>query len=100
MSVAVTTSKGLFTPIIFGAHVKGIIEISKNMKDLAFKAKSGTLQPKEFQGGTITVSNLGMFGVTSFSAIVNPPQAAIIAIGNTRQQLIADTESTKGLVIL
>ncbi|KAF7989738.1 hypothetical protein HCN44_008412 [Aphidius gifuensis] len=88
VSVAVSTDSGLITPIVFGADWKGIVEISKDVKALAAKAREGKLQPQEFQGGTITVSNLGMFGVKNFSAIVNPPQSIILAIGTTETRLI------------
>lgn len=93
MSVAVSTESGLITPIVFGADWKGIAQISKDVKALAAKAREGKLQPQEFQGGTITVSNLGMFGIKQFSAIVNPPQSIILAIGTTESRLIpADNE--------
>ncbi|KAG5333133.1 ODP2 dehydrogenase, partial [Acromyrmex heyeri] len=88
VSVAVSTDSGLITPIVFGADVKGIIQISKDMKALAMKAREGKLKPHEFQGGTITVSNLGMFGIKNFSAIINPPQSIILAIGVTEARLI------------
>ncbi|KAG8037682.1 hypothetical protein G9C98_005893 [Cotesia typhae] len=93
VSVAVSTESGLITPIVFGADWKGIAQISKDVKALAAKAREGKLQPQEFQGGTITVSNLGMFGIKQFSAIVNPPQSIILAIGTTESRLIpADNE--------
>ncbi|XP_057326354.1 dihydrolipoyllysine-residue acetyltransferase component of pyruvate dehydrogenase complex, mitochondrial [Microplitis mediator] len=93
VSVAVSTESGLITPIVFGADWKGIAQISKDVKALAAKAREGKLQPQEFQGGTITVSNLGMFGIKQFSAIVNPPQSIILAIGTTENRLIpADNE--------
>ncbi|XP_017761478.1 PREDICTED: dihydrolipoyllysine-residue acetyltransferase component of pyruvate dehydrogenase complex, mitochondrial [Eufriesea mexicana] len=88
VSVAVSTDSGLITPIVFGADTKGIIQISKDVKALATKAREGKLQPQEFQGGTITLSNLGMFGVKNFSAIINPPQSIILAIGTTENRLI------------
>lgn len=88
MSVAVSTEAGLITPIVFGADWKGIIQISKEVKALAGKAREGKLQPHEFQGGTITVSNLGMFGIKNFAAIVNPPQSIILAVGTTENRLI------------
>jgi pyruvate dehydrogenase E2 component (dihydrolipoamide acetyltransferase) len=81
ISVAVAISDGLITPIIRKADQKGLAAISTEMKDLAARAKSGKLKPEEFQGGSFSISNLGMFGITSFSAIINPPQGAIIAIG-------------------
>lgn len=64
VSVAVSTDKGLITPIVFGADRKGVLEISQNVKELAAKARDNKLQPAEFQGGTISISNLGMFGMT------------------------------------
>lgn len=88
VSVAVSTDRGLITPIIFGADRKGLIEISKNMKALAIKARDGKLQPQEFQGGSISISNLGMFGVTHFSAIINPPQSVIVAVGTTQDRIV------------
>ncbi|XP_076669914.1 dihydrolipoamide S-acetyltransferase muc isoform X2 [Andrena cerasifolii] len=88
VSVAVSTENGLITPIVFGADTKGIVEISKDVKSLAGKARDGKLQPQEFQGGTITLSNLGMFGITSFSAIINPPQSIILAVGTTEPRLV------------
>lgn len=81
VSVAVATPAGLITPIIKDAANKTLKEISNEMKDLAMRAKDGKLKPVEFQGGTISVSNLGMFGIREFSAIINPPQGAILAIG-------------------
>ncbi|XP_014236797.1 dihydrolipoyllysine-residue acetyltransferase component of pyruvate dehydrogenase complex, mitochondrial isoform X2 [Trichogramma pretiosum] len=93
VSVAVSTENGLITPIVFGADVKGIAQISNDVKALAAKAREGKLQPQEFQGGTITVSNLGMFGIKNFSAIINPPQSIILAIGTTETRLVpADNE--------
>lgn len=96
VSVAVSTPTGLITPIIFRANSKGIITISKEVKELAAKAREGKLQPAEFQGGTISVSNLGMYGVTHFTAIINPPQCAILAVGGDQKRLIADDNSEKG----
>lgn len=88
VSVAVSTENGLITPIVFGADTKGIVQISKDVKALAAKAREGKLQPQEFQGGTITVSNLGMFGIKNFSAIINPPQSIILAVGTTEARLV------------
>lgn len=79
--VAVAIEGGLITPVIRAAETKGLIEISIQMKDLAARARAGKLKPEEFQGGTFCLSNLGMFGIKSFSAIINPPQACILAIG-------------------
>ncbi|XP_012218118.1 dihydrolipoyllysine-residue acetyltransferase component of pyruvate dehydrogenase complex, mitochondrial isoform X2 [Linepithema humile] len=88
VSVAVSTDSGLITPILFGADTKGIVQISKDVKALAAKAREGKLQPHEFQGGTITLSNLGMFGIKNFSAIINPPQSIILAVGTTEARLV------------
>jgi pyruvate dehydrogenase E2 component (dihydrolipoamide acetyltransferase) len=81
ISVAVATPNGLITPIIKKAETKGLKEISNEMKDLAGRARDGKLKPEEFQGGTFSISNLGMFGVKDFQAIINPPQACILAVG-------------------
>lgn len=86
--VAVSTTAGLITPIVFNAHIKGLIAISNDVKSLAEKARGGKLQPQEFQGGTFTISNLGMFGIKNFSAIINPPQACILAVGGSEQRLL------------
>jgi pyruvate dehydrogenase E2 component (dihydrolipoamide acetyltransferase) len=81
ISVAVATPNGLITPIIKAAETKTLPQISAEMKDLAARARDGKLKPAEFQGGTFSISNLGMFGITEFSAIINPPQACILAVG-------------------
>ncbi len=81
ISVAVAAPSGLITPIIRDAGRKGLAEISTEMKALANKAKDGKLQPHEFQGGTASLSNLGMFGTKQFDAVINPPQAMILAVG-------------------
>jgi pyruvate dehydrogenase E2 component (dihydrolipoamide acetyltransferase) len=81
ISVAVSIPDGLITPIIRKADQKGLASISREMKDLGARAKSGKLKPEEFQGGTFSISNLGMFGTKQFTAIINPPQAAILAVG-------------------
>lgn len=90
ISVAVQTDQGLITPIIKEADRKGLKEISENVKELAGKAKENTLAPEEFMGGTFTISNLGMFGINNFSAIVNPPQAAILAVGSSDTRVVPD----------
>jgi pyruvate dehydrogenase E2 component (dihydrolipoamide acetyltransferase) len=83
VSFAVAIEDGLITPVIFNAHAKTIHQISAEAKTLGAKAKAKKLQPNEFTGGTFCVSNLGMFGVHRFSAIINPPNAAILAVGTT-----------------
>ena len=81
ISVAVSIPDGLITPIVRHADRIGLAAISHAMKDLGARAKSGKLKPEEFQGGTFSISNLGMFGTKQFTAIINPPQAAILAVG-------------------
>ncbi|MES2158276.1 MAG: pyruvate dehydrogenase complex dihydrolipoamide acetyltransferase [Pseudomonadota bacterium] len=81
ISVAVSIPGGLITPIVTDAGAKGVAAISNAMKDLADRAKAGKLQPSEYQGGTASLSNMGMFGIKQFEAVINPPQAMIMAIG-------------------
>jgi pyruvate dehydrogenase E2 component (dihydrolipoamide acetyltransferase) len=82
MAMAVALDQGLITPVIRDIGSKGLAAISRESKDLASRAREGKLQPDEYQGGTITVSNMGMFGIESFTAIINPPQAAIVAVSS------------------
>ena len=82
MAMAVALDAGLITPVIRDIGSKGLATISRESKDLAARARDGKLKPEEYQGGTITVSNMGMFGVESFTAIINPPQAAIVAVSS------------------
>lgn len=84
ISVAVSTDTGLITPIVRAADRKPLSVISAEIADLAARARAGQLRPDEYQGGSFSVSNLGMFGVSEFSAIINPPQAAILAVGATQ----------------
>jgi pyruvate dehydrogenase E2 component (dihydrolipoamide acetyltransferase) len=86
ISVAVAAPSGLITPIIRDAGRKGLAEISTEMKALAAKARDGKLQPHEFQGGTASLSNLGMFGIRQFDAVINPPQGMILAVGAGEQR--------------
>ncbi|MES3042799.1 pyruvate dehydrogenase complex dihydrolipoamide acetyltransferase [Sphingomonas faeni] len=81
ISVAVSTPSGLITPIIVGADTASLSSISTQMKDLAGRARDGKLKPEEYQGGTASISNMGMFGITQFDAVINPPQAMILAVG-------------------
>jgi pyruvate dehydrogenase E2 component (dihydrolipoamide acetyltransferase) len=92
--VAVAIPDGLITPIVRNADQKGLGAISQEVKALVGKAKAGKLAPEEFQGGTFTISNLGMFGVDEFTAIINPPQAAILAVGGTSSELYLDKDGT------
>ena len=89
ISVAVATDRGLITPIVRNADLKGLAQIAIDMKDLAARAKVGKLKLEEFQGGGFTISNLGMFGVKDFAAIINPPQAMILAVGVGEERVVA-----------
>ena len=93
ISVAVSIPAGLITPIIVGADTKSVSAISTEMKDLASRAKEGKLQPQEYQGGTASLSNMGMFGIKQFEAVINPPQGMIMAIGagEKRPYVVNDT---------
>jgi pyruvate dehydrogenase E2 component (dihydrolipoamide acetyltransferase) len=86
--VAVATVNGLITPIVFNADKKGLTSIGFDVSSLAQKAKANKLQPHEFMGGTFTVSNLGMFGVKNFSAVINPPQSCILAVGGSEKRVV------------
>jgi pyruvate dehydrogenase E2 component (dihydrolipoamide acetyltransferase) len=88
ISVAVSIADGLITPIIRRADLKGLAAISNEMKDLAGRAKAGKLKPEEFQGGGFSISNMGMYGVSAFSAIINPPQSAILAVASGEQRAV------------
>lgn len=88
ISVAVAIKEGLITPIVKNADQKSLFEISEEMKELAHKAKAGTLKPEEFQGGSFSISNLGMYGIKQFSAIINPPQSCILSVGATREEAL------------
>ncbi len=81
ISVAVASPKGLITPIVTQADTRGLASISKIMKELIDKAREGKLQPQEYQGGTASLSNLGMYGIKQFDAVINPPQGMIMAVG-------------------
>src|SRR5262245_55346053 len=96
ISVAVATDRGLITPIVRSADMKGLAQIASEMKDLAARAKTGKLKLDEFQGGGFTISNLGMFGIDSFAAIINPPQAMILAVGKGEERAVV----RKGQVVV
>lgn len=89
IAVAVNTPAGLITPVIRNAHEKTVSALSKELRELANRAREGKLTPDEYRGGTFTVTNLGMFGVQQFYAIINPPQAAILAVGAAEERPIA-----------
>src|SRR5262245_16297194 len=88
VAVAVALEGGLITPVIRRAEVKSLSAISNEMKDMAARARARRLKPDEYQGGSSTVSNLGMYGVREFSAIINPPQATVLAVGAARRQAV------------
>jgi len=88
ISVAVAIDGGLITPIVKNADQKTVVTISGEMKDLASRAKAGKLQPEEFQGGGLSISNLGMYGISNFAAIVNPPQGCILAVGAGSEKVV------------
>mgnify|MGYP001356501365 CR=1 FL=1 len=90
ISVAVATDDGLYTPIIKSACKKRVSEISYEMKNLIDKARNNKLLPEEYNGGCFSISNLGMYGVDEFSAIINPPQAGILAVGGIKEELRKD----------
>ncbi|KAJ3304274.1 pyruvate dehydrogenase complex dihydrolipoamide acetyltransferase component (E2), partial [Blyttiomyces sp. JEL0837] len=96
IAVAVATENGLITPIVTNADGKGLSTISNTVKELAEKARDGKLAPHEYQGGSFTISNLGMFGIQSFTAIINPPHAAILAVGGVEDKLVLDDKSERG----
>jgi pyruvate dehydrogenase E2 component (dihydrolipoamide acetyltransferase) len=95
VGVAVALEDGLIVPVIKDADVKSLSQISAEAKELAGKARAGKLKPEEFSGGTFTISNLGMFGIDSFTAVLNPPEAAILAVGSTVDEpVVVDGEVT------
>ena len=90
MSVAVQTDHGLMAPNIKNTNLKGLQEIATEIKDIASRARENKLKPDELSGGTFTISNLGMFGVHNFSAIVNPPQACILAVSAAEKRVVVN----------
>lgn len=96
ISIAVATPTGLITPIVKNVGGSGLATISAATKSLAARARQGKLQPNEYQGGSFTISNMGMFGITHFTAIINPPQSAILAIGGTEPRLVIDESNERG----
>ncbi|HME21800.1 MAG TPA: pyruvate dehydrogenase complex dihydrolipoamide acetyltransferase [Acetobacteraceae bacterium] len=93
ISVAVAIPDGLITPIVRRADQKGLATISREMKDLAGRARAGKLKPEEFQGGGFSISNMGMFGVSEFAAIINPPQAAILAVAAGQKRPVVKNDA-------
>ena len=93
ISVAVAIPDGLITPIVRKADQKGLATISREMKDLATRARAGKLKPEEFQGGGFSISNMGMFGVSQFAAVINPPQSAILAVAAGQKRPVVKNDS-------
>ena len=100
ISVAVSIDGGLITPVLKNANIKSLKEISLEMKELAQRARDGKLKPEEYQGGSMTISNLGMYGIDEFSAIINPPQSGILAVGRAKEQVICEKGQIKTASIL
>ncbi|WFD29469.1 dihydrolipoyllysine-residue acetyltransferase [Malassezia sp. CBS 17886] len=96
ISVAVSTPNGLITPIVRNCGEVGLADIAAQSKALAKKARDSKLRPEEYQGGTFTVSNMGMMGVSNFTAIINPPQSCILAIGTTGARIVPDASEERG----
>ena len=94
IAVAVSVEGGLFTPVIKDTDQKTISNISEEMKDLAARARAKKLMPTEFQGGSFAISNLGMFGIESFDAIINPPHAAILAVGTSKKKPVVSDDGS------
>lgn len=100
IAVAVSTEGGLITPIVTNAQSRSVADINSVMADLAQRARSGKLKQDEFEGGSFSLSNLGMFGVEQFDAIINPPQGAILAVGNARPEPIDDDGAIRIVPVL
>lgn len=90
VALAVATDRGLVTPVLRGVDATSLSDLGAQSRDLIARARAGTLRQHELEGGTITVTNLGMFGIEEFAAIINPPQSAILAVGEARQQPVVD----------
>ncbi|KAJ2749662.1 pyruvate dehydrogenase complex dihydrolipoamide acetyltransferase component (E2), partial [Coemansia sp. BCRC 34490] len=99
IAVAAATPAGLITPIVRTCDAKGLKTISAEVRELVARARANKLRPDEFQGGSFTVSNLGMYGITSFSAIINPPHAAILSVGAAESRLVPDDSAEKGFAV-
>lgn len=100
ISVAVATPTGLITPIVFNSDTRGLVDLSNTVRDLATRARDGKLAPHEYQGGTFSISNLGMFGMDEFSAVINPPQAAILAVGGGTRTVVPGENGTPRIATL
>jgi pyruvate dehydrogenase E2 component (dihydrolipoamide acetyltransferase) len=90
IGVAVAVDEGLITPVVRNAHRKGIAEIAQEVRELAGRAREKKLKPEEYTGSTFSISNLGMFGITEFTAVINPPEAAILAVGGIEEKVVVE----------
>ena len=100
VGVAVAVEGGLFTPVIRHAEFKSLGEISNEMRELAERARNRRLAPHEYQGGTTSISNLGMFGIKSFDAVINPPHATILAVGAGEKRAIVDGDQVRVATVM
>jgi pyruvate dehydrogenase E2 component (dihydrolipoamide acetyltransferase) len=100
ISVAVATPNGLITPIVKQADTKSLRQIAAEMRDLAGRARDGKLKPQEYQGGSFSISNLGMYGIREFAAVINPPQSCILAVGNGEQRPVVDDGALKVATVM
>lgn len=96
MAFAVSTPSGLMAPVLSNINLKGLQQISTEVKDIAGRARENKLSPAELSGGTFTISNLGMFGVNNFSAIINPPQACILAVSAAEKTVVPNDAAGEG----
>jgi pyruvate dehydrogenase E2 component (dihydrolipoamide acetyltransferase) len=101
VAVAVAIEGGLFTPVLKDAHLKSLSQLSAEMKDLAVRARSKKLAPHEYQGGSFAISNLGMFGIDNFDAVINPPHGAILAVGaGVRKPIVGANDAIEVATIM
>lgn len=96
MSFAVSTEQGLMAPVLSNMNLKGLEQIATEVKEIAGRAREGKLAAQELSGGTFTISNLGMFGVHNFSAIINPPQACILAVSGAEKKVVPNEDAKEG----
>lgn len=96
MSFAVQTDHGLMAPVVQNVNLKGLEQIATEIREIAGRARDNKLKPAELSGGTFTVSNLGMFGVSNFSAIINPPQACILAVSGATKTVMVNENPAEG----
>ena len=100
VGIAVATDRGLVTPVLRGVETQTVSSIARDAADLTGRARAGALRQDELEGGTITVSNLGGYGTEEFTAVLNPPQAAILAVGAARKQAVVDGDTLAVATVL